>query len=324
MKIFVAEAYGLHSKIELISNKVGLFQEPISEKLFTEVKTIESSDAVLVPHDAYYFHKFPDYLNYLNALSKSKLVIFSDRGDFPKRPKITNSVALRVAINPGESRFRKIVIPYNVESLSFLPYKKLEANPTISFVGFMPKLSLGRFKHALQQSPLHPVKGNGAVVRRLMDRTLSKADITYSCISRNSYGALDVGQNDLAKNRAEYLGSINESDLVACPRGDANQSARFYEALSAGRIPCVPDTSIVFPNVEEAKLNNLLIKFPFRHKILEFLVEEYFKSIRTQSDYNSIQRDLRDFFQRNLRFEPIVKNIFTSDTNSFKTMANFI
>ena len=323
MKIFIAETYRDNSIIELISGNVGLFQEPLTSEPFIKAKTLESSDAILVPHDAYYFDRFPDYLNYLNALSKSKLVIFSDRGDFPKKPKITNSVALRVAINPGESRYRKIVIPYNIENLSFLPYKKLEAKLTVSFVGFMPKISMGRVKHTLQQSPLHPIKGNGAVVRLLMDRTLSKADIAYSCTPRNSYGALDVGQNDLGKNRAEYLASISESDLVACPRGDANQSARFYETLSAGRIPCVPDTSIVFPNVEEVKLNRLLIKFPFRHKILEFLVAEYFKSIRTQSEYNSIQRDLRDFFQRNLRFEPIVKNIFTSDKNGFMKMANF-
>lgn len=323
MKIFVAEAYGFHSKIELISGQVGRFQEPITDKLFTEVKMLESSDAILVPHDAYYFSRYPDYLKYLNSLAKLKLVIFSDRGDFPKRPKITNSVALRVAINPGESRFRKIVIPYNVESLSFIPYKKLEVSPTISFVGFIPKLSVGRFKHTLQQSPLHPIKGNGAVVRRLMHRTLSKADLTYSSTIRNSYGALDVGQVDFDKNRTEYLTSINESDLVACPRGDANQSARFYEALSAGRIPCLPNTSIVFPNVEEIKLNSLLIKFPFRYKTLEFLIAEYFKSIRTQSEYNSIQRDLREFFQGNLRFEPTVKNIFTSDKNSFLKSANF-
>ncbi len=323
MKIYVAEEYRAHSKIEFISNKVGLYQEPITEKLFTEVKTLETSDAVLVPHDAYYFSKYPEYLKYLNTIAGSRLIIYSDRGDFPKKPKIINSVALRVAINPGESRLRKIIIPYNIESLSFLPYKKLEPELTISFVGFTPKISLGRVRHALLQSPLHPIKGNGAAVRRLMHRTIRKADISYNSVIRHSYGALDVGQADLNINREVYLNAISESDLVACPRGDANQSARFYETLSAGRIPCIPDSLMGFPNVNEIDLNTMLIRFPFRHKSLEFLVAEYFRSIRTQSEYNAVQRGLREFFHTNLRFEPTTKKIFDSDKNTFMKIANF-
>jgi len=324
MKIFVADAYESHSKIELITGNVGLFQEPISEKLFVEAKTFESADAVLVPHDAYHFNKYPEYLKYLNALAVNKLVIFSDRGDFPKRPKITNSIALRVAISPGEPRIGKIVIPYNVESLAFLPYKKLSTRPTVSFVGYMPKMSPGRFKQALLQSPFHPIEGNGAIIRRLSNRTLMRADISYIGVMRDAYGALDASHINSTRNRSEYLDSISQSDLVACPRGDANQSARFYETISAGRIPLVPDTSIMLPRVPDKFLPCLSINLPFRTRKLEILIREYFEPIGSQSEYNKKQKALRDLFLEYLRFEPAVKRIFALDKANFLKLANLI
>ena len=115
MKIYLADSFRNHSKIDFISQEVGLYQEPIRTKPFKEAKSIDLADAILVPHDAYHFSKYPEYLKYLNKLSKSKLVIFSDRGDFPKRPLITNSIALRVAIDPYEKTANKIVIPYNIQ-----------------------------------------------------------------------------------------------------------------------------------------------------------------------------------------------------------------
>jgi hypothetical protein len=324
MKIFVAEELEPHSKIELISGRVGLFQEPISDKIFTEVKSVESSDAILVPHDAYHFSKYPDYIKYLNSLAQSKLVIFSDRGDFPKKPKIINSIALRVAINPGESHFRKIVIPYNVESLAFLPFKKLEAKPSVSFVGFMPKVSLGRVKQTLLQSPLHPIKGNGAIVRRLTDNSLRNSNVIYKRIIRESYGALDNSQIDLRKNRTEYLDSIAQSDFVACPRGDANQSARFYETLSAGRIPIVPDTSIVFPNTQIELNPNTFINLPLWASSVDASISTYYAAIKSQSTYYRMQEELRQSYLVSYRFEPFVRNIFSLGISQFLNLTSIV
>ena len=324
MNIFIAESYGKHSEIDIVSGAVGLYQEPIADLPFLQAKTLETSDAVLVPHDAYYFSKYPDYLEYLNELSNKKLIIFSDRGDFPKKPKIANSVALRVAINPGESINRKIVIPYNVQSLSFLPYRKLQVRPTVSFVGFIPKVSLGRTKYAFQQSPLHPIKGNGALVRRLTNATINSADVHFESLIRGSYGALDVGNHDLEKNRLEYIKSINESDLIACPRGDANQSARFYETLSAGRIPLIPDSSIIFPEVICKFQTENIIKFQLLSRNIDLLIAKYFDSIKSQSDYVQVQDRLRSNFEKNFRFQTVIKHIFSGELNSFLALARLI
>ena len=324
MKIFIAETYRDHSKIELISGTVGLFQEPLSSTPFMEAKTLESSDAILVPHDAYYFSKYPEYIKYLNEISTRKLVIFSDRGDFPKKPKIKNSIALRVAINPGESCVGKVVIPYNVESLDYLPYKKLELKPAVSFVGFMPVISLGRIRNALFQSPFHPVTGNGAVVRRFTNKALLKSDVSYIKILRNSYGALDNGQIDLGRSRSEYVNAINESDFVACPRGDANQSARFYESLSAGRIPVVPNTSVIFPHAMGRITPNHLITSPLRSVLINALISNYYGAITSQRDYDSLQDELRKSFLENFRFETFVKGIFGFSIGHFLKIAYLV
>jgi hypothetical protein len=321
MKIFIAEAYRDHSKIELISGTVGLFQEPLTSKPFFEAKTLELSDAILVPHDAYYFSMYSEYLKYLNELSTRKLVIFSDRGDFPKKPKIKNSVALRVAINPGESCVGKVIIPYNVESLDYLPHKKLESKPTVSFVGFMPRLSLGRVRNALLQNPFHPLIGNGAVVRRLTNQALLKSDVSYIKILRKSYGALDDGQIDLGRNRSEYVNAVNESDFVACPRGDANQSARFYESLSAGRIPIIPNSSIIFPHAMGRIAQNHFIDLPLRRGCVDNLISDYYDRLLNQNQYNKLQNELRQCFVEHFRFETFVNNIFSLSISQFLKIA---
>jgi hypothetical protein len=68
-------------------------------------------------------------------------------------------------------------------------------------------------------------------------------------IIRNKFGAAKAGytHDELIKNRKEFLNSIQESHIVWAPRGDANQSMRLYEALSAGRVVLVPNSKMTFP-----------------------------------------------------------------------------
>jgi hypothetical protein len=47
--------------------------------------------------------------------------------------------------------------------------------------------------------------------------------------------------------RELYVRSITESDYVLCMRGRGNWSYRFYETLSAGRVPVVVNTDMLLP-----------------------------------------------------------------------------
>jgi len=314
MKIFVADKLENHTEIELISGKVGLFQDAITEKLFEEVRTLEQSDTILVPNDAFYFSKYPDYLKYLNQLSAKKPIIFSDRGDFPKKPKIQNSIALRVAINPGESIKNKVVVPYNVESLAHLPFRDYSPSPAVSFMGFMPRISPRRLVRTIRQSPFHPIQGNGAIIRALSHRTLQQSGLDYHFVLRGSYGALASGDSSVDKHRTEYINLLSESDFIASPRGDANQSARFYESLSAGRIPLVPFSSIVLPNLKcPAHPQFLGIYFQFLRNDLNSQVMEMWEMSSNPGVYHMQQTVLRDYYEKYLRFAPFIKRLFKLD-----------
>jgi hypothetical protein len=47
--------------------------------------------------------------------------------------------------------------------------------------------------------------------------------------------------------RREFVDNIDASDYTLCQKGDGNQSTRFFEVLSMGRIPLHIDTECVFP-----------------------------------------------------------------------------
>ena len=83
MKVFVADNCESHTKIELVSGKAGTYQSPIKGDLFDEVRSLNQSDVVLIPTDSYHFGKYPEYISYVKDLAKLKLVLYSNRGDFP-------------------------------------------------------------------------------------------------------------------------------------------------------------------------------------------------------------------------------------------------
>ncbi len=313
MRIFIAESLGNQTEIELVSGKVGLFQEAINEKLFREVKTLEQCDAILVPHDAFHFNQYTDYLRYLNQLSEKKPVIFSDRGDFPKKPKINKSIALRVAINPGESKKNKIVVPYNVESLSNLPFRKYSSEPVVSFMGYMPHLSPRRIIQAARQSPTHPIQGNGAIIRWLSHKVLLRSDLDYRFVLRNSYGAID--SQTVHDNRASFLELLSESDYVSAPRGDANQSARFYETLSAGRIPLIRNSSIQNISSLDAGPENRLpgLIVPTLMPNLHTKITGNWLQIGDSNSYYKHQLELRELYKSELSFIPFMRRMFLMD-----------
>jgi hypothetical protein len=315
MRVFIAESLPGKTVIEIISRRIGMFQTPIRDNLLQIVEKLDQSDVILVPHDAYFFSRNFEYLNYLNELAKFKPVIFSDRGDFPKKPSIANSLAFRVALNPGESSTRKIIVPYNVLSLAELPFRNYESVPEISFVGYVPKITYGRVLRTLYQTPGHPIIGNGALVRRLSINKLKRSSLSTNIIVRDVYGAHTETNSNPDKTREEYLNHISESDFVLAPRGDANQSARFYEVLSAGRIPILPDTKMVLPRINQMETNKQINHLVYSLLSKRNLVNSVFSiwdSIDNRN-YHRMQTDLRDYFVKNFEFNGFMQRFFESD-----------
>ena len=325
MIIYVAESHDSLSLMELLTGKVGEFQTKIDANFFRMTKRFEDADAVLVPHDAYDFYKFPEYLTYLNNLALVKPIIYSDRGDFPKNPRIANSIALRVAVNPGESLRNKVVVPYNIESLEGLPYRAYAERPTVSFMGFIPKISPGRIYRTLKYSPCHPISGNGAAVRKITRSRIYQSNLDYEFISRSSYGASFKLTHDLDVKRREYLQQISSSDFIIAPRGDANQSTRFYESLSAGRIPLVPNTSFSLPKSLDtlSPIEYPFVGFSLLKGSIHKPIESYWLNFSTGSEYIKSQVATREFFAKNLAFNTFMKRLFSLQIRDFFALSEF-
>ena len=58
----------------------------------------------------------------------------------------------------------------------------------------------------------------------------------------------------------EFTDNIINSHFTICNRGRGNFSMRFYQTLSAGRIPILVDTDMVFPFVDEIDWDSIIIK----------------------------------------------------------------
>ena len=325
MKLFVADSLLNVPIIEIVSQLTHESQTPIKYELFRTSRNIQNSDAILVPHDAFYFSKHKAYVDYINDLAEYKHVIFSDRGDFPKNPRIQNSIRLRIAINPGESTNNNIVIPYNVRSLEFLDYRNYSPEPKISFTGFVPKYTPRRFLKSLKNSPLHPVIGNSSLVRNFSINKIKTSKLDFDYTKREMYFLSEEDRVERADKRSQFISQIQNSDIVLCPRGDANQSQRFYEVLSAGRIPLIPKTKMKFPSLNN---NNQFYQSRFiyfnllgvnlNRKILDFWLQ-----LENQENYLRIQKSIRRFYIEELDFTKHVKNLFSMDLYEILQLANF-
>jgi hypothetical protein len=120
--------------------------------------------------------------------------------------------------------------------------------PVVGFCGYL----LPRWKTALQGLRGQRDKAVGHRVRRAALGALSRSDrVTTNFLVRDSYwgGAVRHGKDPalVARVREEFVGNMFESDYILCARGAGNFSYRFYETLSAGRIPLLIDTDCALP-----------------------------------------------------------------------------
>ena len=169
-------------------------------------------------------------------------------GDWPINFRKTNMIYLQSYVNFSFRKKRVVQVPYNIYSLKYLKSINYSKIPNQSFVGYVPKLGPRRFLKGLSSMPFSLFKSNGYFVRKLMIKKLRNIP-KRELIVRTKFGAAKAGYTHdiLMNNRKEFLNSIEKSHIVWAPRGDANQSMRLYEAMSAGRIVLVPNSNMTFP-----------------------------------------------------------------------------
>ncbi|HKP61995.1 MAG TPA: exostosin family protein [Polyangiales bacterium] len=123
------------------------------------------------------------------------------------------------------------------------------AKPAIGFCGYVGYGAM----HTLYRLLGRTQKAVGLELRERVLRRL-EADEQLDCrfVRNNRYlglrtGALHPDRAIADRVRNTFAGNLLDSDYTVCVRGAGNFSYRFYEALSAGRIPIYVNTDGVLP-----------------------------------------------------------------------------
>jgi hypothetical protein len=171
--------------------------------------------------------------------------------------------------------------------------------------------------YALKNSFWHPVKGNGSIVRKLMARKIKKANLPLTLVERNGFSGWKRDKSaDTLNKRTEFFNSVRYSRYIICPRGDGNQSLRFYETLSAGRVPILIDTKMKLPLEERLNYKEITITLNlfdsvdiWRKEILDF--ELLYKGAK----FKKLSQEICEFYDLNLSMYNFYKNLFIDFLN---------
>jgi hypothetical protein len=130
-----------------------------------------------------------------------------------------------------------------------------DAEPRVGFCGYLGT-PVGRLA-ALATGQVQ--KHRGLALRHRVVRTLAAAPgVRFDAITRATFGG---GAHADASRRAErvaFLKNLLDNAYTLCLRGKGNFSFRFYEVLSAARVPLFVDTRCVLPFEDELDWPRLL------------------------------------------------------------------
>lgn len=92
-----------------------------------------------------------------------------------------------------------------------------------------------------------PLRGHIPLRNAALESLRSNAGVDDRFIVRDRYRAGAETDQDRAQTQVEFDENLLSATYALCVRGSGNFSARFYEALSLGRLPLFVDTDCVLP-----------------------------------------------------------------------------
>lgn len=230
----------------------------------------EAADALLVPHSWRYAAKFggPAYAARVVAEARARRlpIVLVDYADQPAEPSFP-AVIFRPSVFAPSRAENVVVAPALVEDLgrAGVEAPARSEKPTVGFVGragFAGAADLARYVARSLFAP-HPFK-DGRYYRRAAAAALARdPGVDASFVFRRRYSG-HRASIELAPEaaRREYVANMSACAYGLAPRGDGNYSLRFYELLSLGRIPVVPDTGIGLPLADVVPYDDFVVKVP--------------------------------------------------------------
>ncbi|MGI4022337.1 MAG: exostosin domain-containing protein [Janthinobacterium lividum] len=291
-------------------------------KDFIELTPIEESDSCLLPirytqeqNDKKFEQSIKSFSDLASESGKKTFVFLGSDIDYFD-VKIKNAIIFCNTLYQSKRKKNEFAYTFFFEDFvnkyyqGTLLLKDKPAVPTIGFCGFAPPLSqkfgFYQIKEALRLGMNYmglmrsfPSKSAHSYRARAILTVLKSKIINNNFIIRSNFGfggpvggLYPGGIKELNDSfRETYVKNIVDSDYTLCVRGYGNNSIRFFEALSCGRIPVFLNTDCVLPFdfiidwkkycvwVEESEINQI------PKKVLEFhnkLSSEEFKNLQTE------------------------------------------
>ena len=309
MKLILLDSIPNAPKIDLLGGFTQVFQgKPPSIESFFNSRS-DSFACYLAPNDSQFFTS--EYLEYIKEFSSHEHpILFFNRADHPRRLQIQNGYSIQNTYNLKGCR-NQIIVPYNILPLLEIPRRDYSPHPRISFVGYInphPWLSIIKtllFSGDLQSLP------SGAMIRAIGTKRIQNTFSNSLILKRSHYGGARSLISNLDQFRGEYLDSIVNSDLVFTPRGDANSSQRYYEVISAGRMPIIPNSKMRFPKVliGDVVINPPGILIDWTASNLKSCVEEFWSNLSIQS-WKKTQEEIQNFYTSHYDYQVYMLQLF--------------
>jgi|688.fasta_scaffold264249_2 hypothetical protein len=274
--------------------------------------SLNEADYIFVPHPWVSIRNNYKYKNYLINLSKKIPLLISNTDDTSPKCDLPNTLEFRTFLHPRESKYRKIIVPYPAKTKQF-KLRSWKPTPTISFIGYVPKLSFGSLT-SKSISFLHsPIKSSVYLNRKISIKRLeSLADeFKIICIERQTFTLLQTNIN-LSTHIDEYEKNLLESDYILCPRGFANTSIRFYETLSSGATPILINSGTDLPELVNSKFweKNILNVGLLKNWLNP--IKKDWNNLSKDDNYTNRQLYNQQVFRNELDLHKFMEKIFSS------------
>lgn len=332
VSLFVAPPLGAQSPIRLLDpeqTEAAQRRNVLYKKLpadfmirsYQRVDSVGACDFVILPQSMRVptpaWRAYFDRLKHEADRYQKKVVVFMGRDD-AHRYHVPDAIVFKGSDYRHAIWDNEVIYAPFTEDLGaahgWAPRKK-GAKPVVSFCGYAGFPSWkARAKYCVKNAVLdaarligHPewqVYKRGIYFRRAALAALrDDTRIETQFIVRNSFSGNRGTTERGVDVRAEYIDNMRQSDFVLAPKGDANFSSRFYEALSLGRIPILIDTDMLLPLEGMIDYSRFIVRVAHTNiPRLASIIADFYAGL-SDEEWIAMQERARETYLRYLRYD---------------------
>lgn len=275
------------------------------------------ADFLLIPHNFPFVRDKKEYLGEFARFSEKhnkKIIIFM-YGDSDEKVKLPNTIVFRTSCYKSKKEKNEIIMPAFVEDMAeefiFKPREKANGKPVVGFCGWA---SVGGLKNRIKLFiKSGDAKKNGILLRKKAIKTLKNSKLVETnFIERQTYsGHSSTISLPPEMARKEFVENMNNSDFALTARGNGNFSFRFYEALSAGRVPVFINTDCALPFEDRIKYDDFVLMVDFEEiNKIDVIISQFYKNIDKEI-FILMQKKAKEVFKTYLKADKFFEIMFS-------------